>query len=190
MGMTAGHDGMRQDLELRSEHGAFRRANRAEVMPSMHYDEFREAVDGMRIQLNRGESMQIAPRVTTSNLVRVIFASDVQEGTDGHSVRLRMIAADESRPGVVFRLDPNEICLIQKFSGLGEHDVRIDAKWNSELGFLEFKNLRFGSQYVLAFASAGAGELAKNGLPAVPGALSATADLADAALQKPTGTTL
>jgi len=175
MGMSAGHDGgPRQDVNLASTRGAFRGTNRAETMPQMHYEEFREGVDGMTIELKRKGSIHIDPINTPTNLVNVVFASDVTEQSAGHVVNLKIIATDQARPGVAFRLDPDEICLIQKFDEPNQHDVRISPKWNSRMGYLEFESLRFGSRYILAFTSAGAGDPAEVVLPGVPDGLSAT----------------
>jgi len=175
MGMSMGHDGgSRQNLELAHTEGALRALNRAEEMPQMHYEEFREAVDGMTIELRRQDSIRINPIETQSNLVNVIFGTEVLEKSDGHVVNLKLIAADQGRKGVAFRLDPNEICLIQKFDEPNQHDIRISPKWNPELGFLEFDGLRFGSRYILAFTSAGAGDLAELSVPGAPNRLSTT----------------
>jgi hypothetical protein len=170
MGINANQDGgPRGDVRLESKDGAFRPNNHSEQMPQMHYEEFRDSVDGMTIELDRASSLKINPRITATDLVRVIFATDVVEGYSGQSVNLKIIAADESRQGVSYRLDPNEICLIQKFGGLNDHDVRIPAKWNSQYSFLEFDDLRFGSRYVLAFTSAGSGCFAEACMPKIPG---------------------
>lgn len=169
MSMRAAPDGDREHLELKSERGASRTSSLAKEMPSTHAEEFRSALDGMTIEFSRKDSVAINPHLTETNLVRVIFRTEVIEAGNGQRISFGIIAANEAKPGEAYRLNPDEICLIQKFSAVQDHDVRITGTWDPKFHLLKFDGLHFGSRYVVAFTTDRSDVYAEASLPPVPG---------------------
>jgi hypothetical protein len=133
-------------------------------MPDECEAELRDSFDGAKLCLTRQGELSLSGVVETqSGKVNLILATELVEGGDNVTYKLRLIAADTSRPGTAFRLDPDELCLVHRPT-----ETRVFGKWNREFHYLEFSDLRMRNEYIAVFTTATGGVFARTTLPGFP----------------------